>query len=419
MCATEIKPNIYWVGAIDWAVRDFHGYITPNGTSYNNYLILDQQVTLIDTVKHDFCEYTLENIRSLVDPAKIQNVIINHIENDHMSSIDRIMELAPKATIHITARGKIGLDRFFDSSRWTFRIVKTGDVLNTGTKTITFLETPMLHWPDSMMSYVKEDKLLISQDAFGQHLASSARFDDEYCDQYSVTGLEHAVRDYYANILMPFGTLVKAKLAEVQKLGLEISMIAPDHGVIWRRDPGKILQMYLDMANDKADLRVVIVYDTMWHSTEHMTIPIMQGIRSAGVDADIIKLRATPMSRAIKRIWESRAMLVGTPTLNNIMFPSVAEFLTHLRGLRPKNRLAGAFGSFGWGGGAVKEAYETFKKMGLETVEPGMEVLYRPSAEDEQKCFEFGKQFAERTIEYHKKFDGVSAGSCGPESGSR
>jgi flavorubredoxin len=262
------------------------------------------------------------------------------------------------------------------------------------------------------MSYVREDKLLISQDAFGQHLATSARFDDEYCDQYSVTALEHAVRDYYANILMPFGALIKAKLAEVKKLGLEIDMIAPDHGIIWRRDPGKILQMYLDMANDKADLRVVIVYDTMWHSTEHMTIPIMQGIKSAGVDAEVIKLRATPMSIAIKRVWESRALLVGTPTLNNIMFPSVAEFLTHLRGLRPKNRLAGAFGSYGWGGGAVKEAYAEFKRMGLEPVEPGMEVVYRPSVEDDVKCFEFGKQFAERTIEYHKKFDGGTPGKC-------
>src|SRR5512142_2050088 len=211
---------------------------------------------------------------------------------------------------------------------------------------------------------------------------------------------------------MPFGTLVKAKLAEVRKLGLEISMIAPDHGIIWRRDPAKILQMYLDMANDKAELRVVIVYDTMWHSTEHMTIPLMQGIRAAGVDAEVIKLRATPMSVAIKRVWESRAMLVGTPTLNNIMFPTVAEFLTHLRGLRPKNRLAGAFGSFGWGGGAVKEAYAVFKKMGLEAVEPGVEVVYRPSEEDDRKCFEFGKAFAERTIEYHKKFDGGQAPGC-------
>jgi flavorubredoxin len=263
-----------------------------------------------------------------------------------------------------------------------------------------------------MMSYVREDKLLMSQDAFGQHLASSARFDDEYCDQYSVTGLEHAVRDYYANILMPFGALVKAKLAEVKKLGLEIDMIAPDHGVIWRRDPGKILQMYLDMANDKADLRVVVIYDTMWHSTEHMTIPLMQGIRAAGVDVDVMKLRATPMSRAIKGIWESRAMLVGTPTLNNIMFPSVAEFLQHLKGLRPKNRLAGAFGSYGWGGGAVKEAYAVFKQMGLDTVEPGIEVLYRPSTEDDEKCFEFGKQFGQKTVEYHKKFNGDLSGQC-------
>ncbi len=406
MHAIEIKPRIFWVGAIDWGVRDFHGYVTPNGTSYNNYLILDKQVTLVDTVKHDFCDYTIELIRSLVDPAKIENVIINHIENDHASSLDRIMALTPNATIYITERGKKGLDRFFDTSRWKLQVVKTGHTLSTGTKTITFLETPMLHWPDSMMSYVKEDKLLISQDGFGQHLASAARFDDEYCDQYSVTALEHAVRDYYANILMPFGTLIKAKLAEIRKLGLEIDMIAPDHGVIWRRNPDKIVQMYLDMANDKADRRVVMIYDTMWHSTEHMTIPISQGIRDAGVDVDVIKLRATPVSVAIKRVWESRALLIGSPTLNNILFPSVAEFLTHLRGLRPKNRLAGAFGSYGWGGGAVKEAYALFKQMGLETIEPGVEAVYRPSVDDEKKCYDFGKLFAERTIEYHKRFDG-------------
>jgi flavorubredoxin len=404
MGAVEIKPGIYWVGAIDWAVRDFHGYITPNGTTYNNYLIRDKHVTLVDTVKEDFAHYTIDNIKSLVDPSKIENVVINHIENDHATSLDRIMALAPNALIHITERGKKGLDRFFDTSRWKFRLVKSGDTLNTGTKTITFLETPMLHWPDSMMSYVKEDKLLISQDAFGQHLASSARFDDEYCDQCSTVELEHAVRDYYANILMPFGALIKSKLAEIQKLGIEIDMIAPDHGIIWRRDPGKIVKMYLDMANSKADLRVVIIYDTMWHSTEYMTTPLMEGIKAAGVDVEVIKLRATPMSIAIKRFWESRAMLVGTPTLNNIMFPSVAEFLSHLRGLRPKDRIVGAFGSFGWGGGAVKEAYGELKKMGLETVEPGVEVLYRPGPEDEKKCFEFGKQFAEKVKEYHKKF---------------
>jgi flavorubredoxin len=404
MGGVKIKPGIYWVGAVDWAIRDFHGYVTPNGTTYNNYLILDKHVTLVDTVKHEFAHYTIDNIKGLTDPAKIENIVINHIENDHATSLGEIMELAPNAVIHITERGRKGLDRFFDTAQWKFRIVKSGDTLNTGTKTITFLETPMLHWPDSMMSYVKEDKLLVSQDAFGQHLATSARFDDEYCGQCSLVELEHAVRDYYANILMPFGQLIKAKIAEIQKRGWEIDMIAPDHGIIWRQDPGKIVKMYLDMANSKADLRVVIIYDTMWHSTEYMTMPIMEGIRAAGVDVEVIKLRATPMSVATKRFWESRAVLVGTPTLNNIMYPTVAEFLTYLRGLRPRDRMAGAFGSFGWGGGAVKEAYGVLKQMGLEVVEPGVEVLYRPGPEDEKKCFEFGKSFAEKVIEYHKKF---------------
>ncbi|HUL00629.1 MAG TPA: FprA family A-type flavoprotein [Nitrospirota bacterium] len=412
MSTVEIKPNIHWVGAIDWAVRDFHGYITPNGTSYNNYLILDKHVTLVDTVKHDFVDYTVANIASLVNPAKIENVIVNHIENDHASSIDRIMELSPRAIIYITERGKKGLDRFFDTSKWKFKIVKSGDTLNTGTKTVVFLETPMLHWPDSMMSFIKEDKLLLSQDAFGQHLASTTRFDDEYCDQYSVASLEHAVRDYYANILMPFGTLIKSKISEIQKLGLDINMIAPDHGIIWRKNPSKILEMYLDMANDKADLRIVIVYDTMWHSTEHMTIPLMDGIKAAGVDVEVLKLRATPMSIAIKRFWESRSLLVGTPTLNNIMFPSIAEFLQHLRGLRPKNRLMAAFGSYGWNGGAVKEAYAVFKQMGLEAMEPGVEVNYRMSADDAKKCFDFGKHFAEKTIDYHKNFNGKQSEGC-------
>jgi flavorubredoxin len=404
MGAVEIKPGIFWVGAIDWAIRDFHGYVTPNGTTYNNYLIVDKHVTLVDTVKHEFAHYTIDNIKGLVDPAAIENIVINHIENDHVTSLGEIMELTPHAVIYITERGKKGLDRFFDTSKWKFKIVKTGDTLNTGSKTITFLETPMLHWPDSMMSYVKEDKLLISQDAFGQHLATAARFDDEYCDQCSLVELDHAVRDYYANILMPFGQLIKAKLAEIRKLNWEIDMIAPDHGIIWRQDPGKIVKMYLDMASGKADLRVVIIYAPMGHSTEYLTTPIMEGITAAGVEVEVMTLRATPMSVATKRLWESRAILIGTPTLNNIMFPTIAEFLTYLRGLRPKDRMAGAFGSFGWGGGAVKEAYSVFKQMGLETVEPGVEVLYRPSPEDEKKCFEFGKQFAEKVIEYHKKF---------------
>jgi flavorubredoxin len=405
MKAVEIKPDMYWVGAIDWAVRDFHGYVTPKGTTYNNYLIMDEQITLLDTVKSDFARDTIKNIKNLVDPSKIVNVVINHIEPDHASSIDRIMSLTPDATIYITDKGRKGLDRHFDTSKWNFRIVKTGDTLNTGKYTLMFLETPMLHWPDSMMTYIKEAKLLISQDAFGQHIATSARFDDEFIECASHAELSDAVIDYYANILMPFGRLITSKIAEVQKLGIEIDMIAPDHGVIWRNEPGGIIQKYIDLANGKANLSVSVIYDTMWHSTEQMTIPLMQGLKDEGVDCKVIKLRATPMSVAIKEFWKSRGCLVGSPTLNNILFPSVAEFLTHLRGLRPKNRIIGAFGSYGWGGGAVKEAYEEFRRMKLEVVEPGVQVLYKPSLDDETNCYEFARDFAKKVKEYHRNFE--------------
>jgi len=404
MKPTELKPDIYWVGAIDWAVRDFHGYVTPNGTTYNNYLILDEQITLLDTVKHDFSDVTIRNIRNLVDPSKIKNIVINHIENDHVTSIAEIMRLAPDATIYISEKGKRGIERFFDTSQWNMKTVKTGDTINIGKRTLLFLETPMLHWPDSMMTYIKEDKILISQDAFGQHYASAARFDDEFMNCFSAAALEDAVKEYYANILMPFGTLIKTKIAEIQKLGIEIDMIAPDHGIIWRKDPAKIINMYLDMANGKADLRVVIIYDTMWHSTEQMTLPIMQGIKDEGVDVKILKLRANPISLAVKEFWRARGCLIGSPTLNNSMFPTIAEFLIYLKGLRPKNRLMGAFGSYGWMGGAVRDIYEEFKKMGLEMVEQGVQVVYKPSPEDEKICYEFGREFANRVKEFHKPF---------------
>jgi len=396
--AVEIKPGIYWVGAIDWTVRDFHGYITPKGTSYNNYLILDEQITLVDSVKTDFIKTSLDRIASVVDPAKIQNIVINHIEMDH-GDVETLVKRAPDAALYMTKKAKDGLERHFDVSEWNINIVKSGDELCIGKRTLVFLETPMLHWPDSMVTYVKEDKLLISQDAFGQHYATSARFDDQVPQEE----LEDAVVDYYANILMPFGSLIKAKLNEVTKLGLDIDMIAPDHGVIWRKDPGKILKMYNDLASGAAECSAVIIYDTMWKSTQLMARPIMEGLLEAGVPVKVVKLRSTPMSVAIKEFWKSRGALIGTPTLNNIMFPSVAEFLTHLRGLRPKNRIVGAFGSFGWGGGAVKEAYGELKRMNLEIFEPGMEIKYRPNNEDMDTLFDFGKRFGEALKGYHSR----------------
>jgi anaerobic nitric oxide reductase flavorubredoxin len=404
MKPVELKKDIYWVGAIDWSVRDFHGYETPRGTSYNNYLIMDEEITLIDTVKYDFSDITIKQIRNIVDPAKIKHIVINHIENDHATSIDDIMALTPDATIHISARGKKGLDRFFDTSRWKFNIVKTGDTLKIGKHSLVFIETPMLHWPDSMVSFCPEANILFSQDAFGQHVASSARFDDEFDECVSPTVLDDSVVDYYANILMPFGQLILDKVGDLGKLGIQPEIIAPDHGIIWRKNPQRVLDAYVGMATGKADLRAIIVYDTMWKSTEIMSTPIADGIRSEGVDCRVLKLRATPMNVIIKEFWKARGTLFGSPTLNNVLYPTVAECLTHLRGLRPKNRLVGAFGSYGWGGGAVKEAYETFAKMGLEQFEPGLQFVFKPSAEDEEKCYKFGQDFAIRLKEYHTQF---------------
>lgn len=404
MKAVELKKDVYWVGALDWAVRDFHGYEVPRGTTYNNYLVLDDEITLIDTVKYDFVDETLKNIEGIVDPSRIKNVIINHIENDHATGLDTVMALAPDATIYISEKGKRGIERFFDLSKWNVKVVKSGDTLTTGKKTFRFIETPMLHWPDSMFTYLEGDNILFTQDAFGQHIASSGRFDDEFIAEYSEAELKDAVIDYYANILMPFGPMIKNKIAEIGKLGLQVDIIAPDHGIIWRNNPQSVLDTYLDLANGKANLCVAIIYDTMWHSTEKMIVPVSEGIKSENVGVRIIKLRATPMSVAIKEFWKARGALIGSPTLNNITYPSVAEFLTHLRGLRPKNRIVGAFGSYGWGGGAVREIYDEFKRMGLDSVEPGLQVLYKPSLEDEKGCFEFGRNFAQQVKAFHEKF---------------
>ncbi|KPJ60915.1 MAG: MBL fold metallo-hydrolase [Latescibacteria bacterium DG_63] len=404
MKAREIAPDIYWVGVVDWAVRDFHGYTTPRGTTYNNYLIVDEAITLLDTVKESFADLAISNLSSVVDPSRVKNMIVNHIEDDHMGALARFMKLFPSATLFVTEKGKKGMDRFFDTSGWNVKMVKTGDELKTGKYTLSFIETPMLHWPDSMVTYVKEAELLISQDAFGQHLASSARFDDEFIGCASNAELEDAVLDYYANILMPFGTLIKTKISEIQKLGIPIKMIAPDHGVIWRSHPEKVLQMYLDMADGRASLSAALIYDTMWGSTDYMARLILQGVQEGGVDCKLLKLRATPMSQAIKELWRSRGFLVGSPTLNNGIFPSVAEFISSLKGLRPRDRIAGAFGSFGWSGGAVKWLYDQFEEMKLETAAPGLELRYRVSKEDEEGCIEFGRGFARKIKKYHEKF---------------
>jgi flavorubredoxin len=400
----ELKPDVYWVGAVDWSVRDFHGYVTPRGSTYNSYLIMDDDVTLLDGVKLEHADTQIKRIVRYVKPDKIKNIVVNHIEPDHSGSLGHLAKLAPQATFYMTEKGKKGLQRFYDISAWNIKTVKTGDTLGIGKRTLAFVETPMIHWPDSMMTFSKEDKILFSQDGFGQHLASAQRFDDEFAECASWGELEDAVWDYYANILMPFGTLIKRKIEELNGLGVAPEMIAPVHGVIWRKDPGWVVQKYLDMAEGKADERVVVIFDTMWHGTEKVAHTIVEGLREEGMDTKVLSLKANPTSVAVKEFWRARGALIGSPTLNNGMLPKVGELLTYLKGLRPKNRMLGAFGSFGWAGGAVKQILQAGNDMGLETVEPGFQVNYRALADDEAEAFEFGRDFARKTREYHKKF---------------
>ena len=402
MNPVEIKKGIFWVGAVDSNVRDFHGYIVPKGTTYNNYFIKDKELCLVDTVKYDFCSETLSRISKIADLKEVKTIVINHVEPDHAGSIDRVMQIAKKAKIYTTKRGEEGLKAHFEEAeKWDFEVVKTGDEISIGKRTLRFIETPMLHWPESMVTYIPEEKLLFSQDIFGMHFANFELFDDFFDESL----LEDMAIDYYANILMPFGRLIKAKVEEIKKICREgIEIIAPDHGIIWRKNPDFPLKIYSDLAIGKAELGVCVIYDSMWGSTTRMARAIIEGILSEELRVKEIKLRTTPLSQAIKEFWKYRASLIGTPTLNNQTFTTVAAFMHALKGLRPSNRIVGAFGSYGWGRGGVKEVIESFKSMRLELFEPGLEINYRPKSNDYKTCFEFGKSFAIKVKEYHQNF---------------
>jgi anaerobic nitric oxide reductase flavorubredoxin len=390
MAKVSLVEDIYWVGAIDWNIRDFHGYVTRSGTTYNAYLIIDEKITLVDTVKHSFCDDLIAHVSEIIDPAKIDNIIINHVEMDHSSSLPAIAKLAKNATIVASERGKEALIEHYGSDFNNVKTVKTGDQIKLGKRTLSFVEASMLHWPDSMFTYVVEDKLLMPNDAFGQHLASSQRFDDEV-DQHII--IEEA-QTYYANILMLLGPLIARKIQEVVKMGIPIAMIAPSHGVIWRKDPTKIMGAYLDWSAGKSKNKIVIVYDTMWGSTDMMARVIAEGAISEGVEIKLLKLRASNNTEAMTEILDAKAVLVGSPTLNNGIFPTLGSFMTYATGLKPKDKLWGFFGSFGWGGGAVRSLVETAKKAGFAVREPSLEIKYVPDKEDLKKCFEWGKQKA-------------------------
>jgi flavorubredoxin len=390
MVNVVLKEGINWVGVVDWNIRDFHGYITRRGSTYNAYLIRDDKIALVDTVKGIFFNELVEKISEITSLEKIDYIIVNHVEMDHSSSLPTIAKLARNAKIIASQRGKEALIKHYGADFDRVETVKTGDELKLGRKTLRFLEAPMLHWPDSMFTYLVEDKILMPNDAFGQHLASSERFDDQVDENV----LMEEARTYYANILMPFAPLITRKIQEVVQLGIPIDMIAPSHGIIWRKDPSKIITAYLNWSSGTAKQKAVIVFDTMWGSTDKMARAIADGINNQGIEVKILKLRATDNTDVVTEILEAKTVVVGSPTLNNQMFPTLGSFLTYITGLKPKGKLWGFFGSYGWGGGAVRGMVETAKKAGFEVYEPSVEVKYVPDHEDLKKCFEFGQQIA-------------------------
>lgn len=357
--ATEIKPDVYWVGGIDWTERNFHGYTTDRGSTYNAYLILDEHVTLIDTCKPQFADELLERISDVIDPARIDYVVSNHVEQDHSGAIPAIMAAAPNAKI-VTSdpHGLKGLQAHY-GTEYEYIPVKTGDTLRIGTRTLAFTSTVMVHWPDNMVTYDAHDKILFSNDAFGQHFASSKRFDDE-------VGLPEVLaqaKKYYANIVMPYSRHVTRALGVLG--GLDFDMIAPSHGVIWRSHVAEILETYGKWSSLQPDEYAIVVYDSMWHTTEVMARQILEAFIEAGIPARLFDLKVDHISDIMTEVLSARYIAVGSPTLNNGMMPTVASFLWYLKGLSPKGRIGIPFGSYGWGQNGPQEVAELLEKCGF------------------------------------------------------
>ncbi len=384
----EIAEKIYDVGVTDWNIRDFHGYSTELGTSYNAFLIIDEKIVLIDSVKKDFSDELIQNISTIVDPKKIDMVISNHTEMDHSGSLPRIMHrIGEDKPVYCSSMGVKNLSRHF-AQKFNYQSIKSGETLSIGKRSFTFLETKMLHWPDSMFTYLNEDKILFSSDAFGQHYAGCEEFDDE-ADEHLI--MLHA-KKYFANILLLYAPLILNLVEKVMEMGLEFKMICPDHGILWRKNPNKIIEAYVKWSKQEPDKKAVVIYDTMWHSTQLMAEAIAEGIHSQGVFVKPMKLREFHRSDIMTEVLESRAVVVGSPTLNNGLFPTLADFLTYMKGLRPKNKLGAAFGSYGWSGEAVGLLQKHLEEMQFEIIEPSMKFQYVPDSKGLEACREMGRK---------------------------
>lgn len=381
MNIVEVKKGIYSVGSVDWNARSFHGYSTSRGITYNAYLIIDEKITLIDAVKKEFVDDLIARISEIIDPAKIDYLVSNHVEMDHSGGIPAIMKIAKNATIVTSDPSGIkGLKAHY-GEEFNYMGVKPGDTLSLGARTLSFVPTPMLHWPDNMVTYCPEEKILFSNDAYGQHYATSKCFDDEV--DLSIALWE--AKKYYANILMLYKAQA-AKALEITK-GLDIDIIAPSHGIIWRSHVQDILNAYENYCSDETEDTALVIYDSMWHSTEKMALSILEGFRKKGVTAQLYDLKENHISDVITEVLKARYIVVGSSTLNNNMLPTVAGFLTYLRGLTPRGdkKQAFAFGSYGWGGQSVGQVNDELIKLGYDIILDPIKINYIPSKEQLQE----------------------------------
>jgi flavorubredoxin len=389
---TPLYENIDWVGCVDWTVRDFHGYDTQHGSTYNAYLVRDEKTALVDTVKAPFAEQLLANLASLTDPARVDFVVCNHAEPDHAGALPQVLARMPQATLVCDKKCAATLAAYVDVSSWKIRLVATGDRISLGRRSLQFVETPMLHWPESMFTYVPEEKLLFSMDAFGQHYASTERFDDET----DFATLMDEAKTYYANIIMPYG---KAVLAALQKVGeLPVHMIATSHGIVWRTHIAKIIEAYRAWAAHRCQPKVLVIYDSMWGSTATMAEAILAGATRPGVTASLISIRQSNLTRIAAETLDAAAVAFGSSTLNRTMMPMAAAALNYLQGLRPLNRVGAAFGSYGWGRGGPEAIDEALREMDWEILREPIRAHYRPTAADLDECRQLGQLLAERAL---------------------
>jgi flavorubredoxin len=393
--AVKITDRVYWVGAIDWTLREFHGYRTQRGSTYNAYLVLADKITLIDTVKAPFFEEMKSRICSVVDPSKIQYIVSNHSEMDHTGSLPRTIEWLKPEKVFASTMGQKALAAHFHFDPTIITPVKETEPLSLGNMTLHFTETRMLHWPDSMFSYLAEDELLFSQDGFGMHLAGEERFVDEVDPSI----IDYETAKYYANIIMLYSPMVLKTLAKVAAQNRPIKIIAPDHGPAWRTpdDIAKIMKFYQRWASQEKANKAVIVYDTMWGSTAKMAKVIADSLSENGVKkVSLFCMSASDRSDVITEILEAGGLVVGSPTMNNQMFPTMADVLCYIKGLKPKNFVGGVFGSFGWSGEAVKLIAEQMNEMKIELIGEPVNLQYVPDETGLKACRELAINLAQR-----------------------